>query len=109
MVRAANLKTSIGENFKHLLEFHPSYVEKLNIAALKTYYANRGLNESNAYLHVRGHNIFDLISYIGKMLSQQYRIDFVKSVLVSNLPSNGYWELDQLVDDVHRLGKTDDK
>ena len=39
----------------------------------------------------------------------QYRIDFVKSVLVSNLPSNGYWELDQLVDDVHRLGKTDDK
>ena len=91
----------IQENFKRLLEFHPSYVEKLNIAALKTYYANRGLNESNAYLHVRGHNIFDLISYIGKLLNQKHDMDF----LTSDLPSSGYWEMNRLVEDVHSLGK----
>lgn len=101
--------TRIHDNLREMLDSHKSYVERTDIAALKTFYADKGLNESNAYLHVRGHNIFDLISYIGKMLSQQYRIDFVKSVLASNLPSNDYWELDQLVDDVHRLGKTDDK
>ena len=91
----------IQENFKHLLEFHPSYVEKLNIAALKTYYANRGLNESNAYLHVRGHNILDLISYIGKLLNQKHEMDF----LTSDLPSSEYWEMNRLVEDVHSLGK----
>ena len=91
----------IQENFKHLLEFHPSYVEKLNIAALKTYYANRGLNESNAYLHVRGHNIFDLISYIGKLLNQKHEMDF----LTSDLPSSEYREMNRLVEDVHSLGK----
>lgn len=101
--------TRIHDNLREMLDSHKSYVERTDIAALKTFYADKGLNESNAYLHVRGHNIFDLISYIGKILSQQYRIDFVKSVLASNLPSNDYWELDQLVDDVHRLGKTDDK
>ena len=63
--------------------------------------ANRGLNESNAYLHVRGHNIFDLISYIGKLLNQKHEMDF----LTSDLPSSEYWEMNRLVEDVHSLGK----
>lgn len=61
--------TRIHVNLREMLDSHKSYVERTDIAALKTFYADKGLNESNAYLHVRGHNIFDLISYIGKMLS----------------------------------------
>jgi hypothetical protein len=95
----------IQANLCHLLQLHKQYVERLNINSLKAYYADKGLNESNAYLHVRGHNIFDLISNIGKMLSQKSRLDFVKTVLTSKLPDDKYWEMNKLAEDVCTLGK----
>ncbi len=50
------------------------------------------INEDNAYLHVRGHNIYDLVLYIGWLLCKPYGISFKKSIL-DKLPDSDYWEM----------------
>lgn len=95
----------IDYNLKNLLARHKSYVEEIDLSSLKANYAGIGLYESNAYLHIRGHNIFDLIAYIGKMLCKRSRIDFVESVLTSHLPNEEYWEMEKLSEDIRHLGE----
>lgn len=46
---------------------HPS----IDIDAEKSYFATLGLLPHNAYLYVRGHNLFELIKKIGKELNNQ--------------------------------------
>lgn len=51
-----------------------------------------GINEDNAYLHIRGHNVYDLILYIGWLLCKPCRISFEQSVM-NGIPDSDYWEM----------------
>ena len=63
-------------------------------------YAARGLDKDNAYLHVRGHNIYDLSVYIGRMLSTPLRINFVSDVMNKAAIGGDYWEYKQIENDL---------
>lgn len=72
---------------------------QIDINAAKEKYKQLGLTEENAYLHLRGHNVFNLIAHIGKMI---YR-PFKEEVLVPSLKLEGYWEIDRIVKDIESI------
>lgn len=63
-------------------------------------YASMGLNLDNAYLHVRGHNIYDLVSYIGRMYSKHARMSFDEEILGKVSVGGEYWEYTRIIDDL---------
>lgn len=72
-------------------------------AAESAYYAAKGLMANNAYLHVRGHNLYDLVAYIGKMLCRPLRISFAGDVL-SKVPVGGtYKEYQEIENDLRKI------
>mgnify|MGYP002625828108 CR=1 FL=1 len=66
-------------------------------------YAARGLNRDNAYLHVRGHNIYDLTVDIGKKYARPLRISFVADVLKQVSVGGPYWEYTQMENDLRSI------
>jgi hypothetical protein len=44
---------------------------EVDLQTEKSYFAELGLNQENAYLYVRGHNLYDLIVKIGKEVNNQ--------------------------------------
>lgn len=99
----AGIISKIRGNLTILIAAHKAYVDSIDLASLKSEYATKGLTEDTAYLHVRGHNLFDLVAYIGKLLCQKLRVDFKKAILAHAMPSNSYWEMDKLVKDMEML------
>ena len=63
---------------------------------------NLGINKDNVYLHVRGHNLFDMISYIGRLLAKGTQMSFYKDVLISDIPS-GYWQITKIESDANSI------
>ena len=73
----------------------------IDIEKEKEYYAKLGVDESNVYLHVRGHNIYDLLKSMGKQVCSAYHINFENDVLNNSLPKlPAYWELKKVSDDL---------
>ena len=66
-------------------------------------YAVKGLNKGNAYLHVRGHNIYDLTIYIGKMYARPLRIRFEADILKQSVIGGAYWEYAKIESDLKRF------
>ena len=67
-------------------------------------YAALGLTEDNAYLHVRGHNLYDLLRSMGRQLSSVHRVDFENAVLNASLPeTNRYWQLTRVSADLTQI------
>ena len=66
-------------------------------------YAAKGLYRDNAYLHVRGHNIYELTAYIGKMFSKPLRVCFEADVLKKSAIGGVYWEYAEIVKDLRRI------
>lgn len=67
-------------------------------------YADLGLTEGNAYLHVRGHNLYDLLKSIGRQLCSSHCVDFENAVLNASLPDeNCYWELQRVSADLTQI------
>jgi len=65
------------------------------------HYAALGLVEENAYLHVRGHNVYDLLKSMGRMLCSPFQVDFENDVLNLALPQQeDLWELKHVADDL---------
>ena len=58
------------------------------------------VNEENAYLHVRGHNVFDLVAYIGDLLCRGTSVSFINDVLMSELPPQDYWQIKKVASDI---------
>lgn len=54
------------------------------------------LTEENAYLHVRGHNLYNLVVSIGNLLCDKNQINFVNDILLDILQTEGYWEIDKI-------------
>jgi hypothetical protein len=66
------------------------------------YYETLGLTESNAYLHIRGHNLYNIVCHIGTQLCSGHTIDFEKDVLKDALTLTGYWEIEQIGIDLQK-------
>ena len=88
----------IAKNFESHL--NSPFAQSVDLEDEKVYCQALGVNEQNAYLHVRGHNLFDLVSYIGDLLCRGTSISFRNDVLVYDLPSQNYWEIKKVACDI---------
>lgn len=69
----------------------------------KTFYAALGIDVNNAYLHVRGHNLYNLINSIGKKLYYAPKSSFEKTVLKSNNSFTNNWEIQKIESDINYI------
>ena len=67
-------------------------------------YGAKGLDKENAYLHVRGHNLYDLVVYIGKMYVHHQGFSFGRDVMKNVLVDGDYWELAEIEKDIKSIG-----
>lgn len=86
------------QQFKSTPVFAP-----INIVAAKEKYSTLGLNENNIYLHLRGHNIWGLLNYIGNMICKPYQINFKQQILIPSLQLTGYWQIEKIQDDIRKI------
>ena len=73
-------------------------MSEFNNLSVLPFYGN--VNEQNAYLHIRGHNLFDLVAYIGDLLCRGTSVSFKKDVLMNGLPPQTYWQIKKVVEDI---------
>ena len=75
----------------------------IDLEAEKTYYERLGLKEENAYLHIRGHHLYNLIRNIGRQLCRKENINFENEILFDKTPTQGYWEIECVGKDIALL------
>ena len=90
--------TYIKNQFKNLLDGASSVGFDLNAEAAS--FKLRGLDPGNAYLHVRGHNLYDLVSCIGKICFKNLGIRFNEDVLNKTPLGGSYWEYTNIAKDL---------
>lgn len=88
----------IANNFEPYL--NTPLAKTIDFEAEKSYFNALNVNEQNAYLHIRGHNLFDLVAYIGNMLCHGTSVSFKQDVLMKNLPRQTYWQIKKVADDI---------
>ena len=74
-----------------------------NMSAESANFASMGLNRDNAYMHIRGHNIYERTTYIGKMFSRPLQLNFQKDVVKNVTVGGSYWEYERIEDDLKRI------
>ena len=62
-----------------------------------------GLHETNAYLYVRGHCLYDSLISIGMKLCENTRFDFEQNILKSALAFEKYDEINKIKSDIEKL------
>lgn len=96
-------KDDLQENgqaiIEHLCDKYSSYVNVLD----ERYYQRLGLNQTNAYLFVRGKPFYMLLTSIGKYLCYGTAINFEEDVLLKDLQTKDYWQIDRIREDISRL------
>lgn len=102
----------LADNGKKLIERIANYFEpylytplakSIDFEAEKSYCDALNVNEQNAYLHIRGHNLFDLVASIGKMLCHGTSISFKEDILMNDLPPQTYWQIKKVAADISAL------
>jgi hypothetical protein len=88
----------IAKNFEPYL--NTVFAKSIDFEVEKKYCQTLNVNEQNAYLHIRGHNIFDLVSYIGSLLCRGTSVSFKNDVLMSDLPPQTYWQIKKVAEDI---------
>ena len=88
----------ISQYFANYLAVSSSVGFDLNTEA--AIYEAKGLTKENTYLHVRGHNLYDLVVYVGKMFSRPLRISFEADVLKKATIGGDYWEYKRIGQDL---------
>ena len=63
-------------------------------------YSTFGLNETNAYLYVRGHCLYDSLVSIGRKLCEGTTIDFEHNIMKSVLAFDEYNEINKIKTDI---------
>ena len=91
----------ISSNFEPYMS--SSYARSIDYDAEIAYCQTIQITEDNAYLHVRGHNLFSLISSIGKLLCRGTRYSFINDILLKELPQNTYWEINKVDSDINDI------
>lgn len=62
-----------------------------------------GLTPPNAYLHMQGHRLYDLIQHIGSLLCRATGVAFTTQILNTGLHTSGYYEIDALQHDLSAI------
>ncbi len=76
---------------------------ELTSLSLPDNFAVEGLTPENAYLHIQGHKLYDLILNIGTMLCKGKRVAFKSEVLDNGFPISGYTEIDGVQSDLSSI------
>lgn len=102
-------RVELAENGKSLIEriaknfeqhLNSQFAKSIDFDAEASYCNALDVNEENAYLHVRGHNVFDLVSYIGDLLCRGTSVSFKNDVLTNELPPQDYWQIKKVASDI---------
>ena len=95
------LLQQIAQNLQQFMS--KSFFSSIDLPAAKAKYNVLGLNETNTYLHLRGHNVWGLLNHIGNMLCRPHRINFKQQVLLPSLQLSGYWEMEKVVNNALQI------
>ena len=93
----------ISKNFEPFLQ--SDLAVSMDYEVEEAYCNSLNVTEQNAYLHIRGHNLFDMIMYIGDLLCRGTQVSFRNDVLLKGLPSFNYWQIGKVADDVSQIVK----
>ena len=101
----------LDDNGKALLKEVKSRLSELNLAIPQDLYGNLsmrlercGITRDNVYLHVRGHNMYDMIQHIGIILCHGTRISFTNDVLQFGWDKEPeYWQYQRLISDLRAI------
>ena len=85
------------QNVKQLFDL------ELSSLSLPDNFAIEGLTPENAYLHIQGHKVYDLIAYIGWLLCKGKGLKFKSEVLDNGFPISGYPEIDNVQSDLRTI------
>lgn len=96
-----SLIEKISNNFDEYLNTH--FAKSVDFEAERKYCHSIGVNEENVYLHIRGHNLFDLVAYIGGLLCHDTTVSFKKDILMSDLPPQNYWQIEKVAEDISSI------
>ena len=91
----------IAKNFEQYL--NSDFAKSVDFETESCSCQSLNVNEQNAYLHVRGHNLFDLVAYIGDLLCRGTSISFKNDVLMNNLPPQTYWQIKKVAEDITEI------
>lgn len=91
----------ITKNFEQHL--NSQFAKSVDFDAEGCYCNALNVNEKNAYLHVRGHNVFDLVAYIGDLLCRGTSVSFKNDVLTSELPQQDYWQIKKVASEISEI------
>lgn len=64
---------------------------------------NEHLNETNAYLHIQGHQLYTLVLHIGTKLCRGTGVAFKTDILDKALHTDGYIEIDDVQSDLVKI------
>ncbi|MBP5479541.1 MAG: hypothetical protein J6Y15_09295 [Bacteroidaceae bacterium] len=64
---------------------------------------NEHLDETNAYLHIQGHQLYKLVVHIGTMLCRGTGVAFKTDILDNALHTDGYGEIDNVQSDLVKI------
>ena len=96
-----SLIEKISNNFDEYL--NTPFAKSVDFEAERNYCDSIGVNEKNVYLHIRDHNLFDLVAYIGGLLCHDTTVSFVKDILMSALPPKNYWQIKNVAEDISSI------
>lgn len=91
----------IEKNFEQYL--NTPFAESVDFDTESSYCQTLNVNEQNAYLHMRGHNIFDLVAYMGDLLCRGTSVSFKNDILANELPPQNYWQIKKVASDIASL------
>lgn len=92
-----------GNGQQYLLNVKQRFDAELASLSLPNNFAIEGLSPDNAYLHIQGHKLYDLIVNIGTMLCKGKRVAFKSEVLDDGFPVAGYTEIDKVQSDLSTI------
>lgn len=92
----------ISKSFEQYLS--TPFAQSIDFEAESNYYQSLNVNEQNAYLHIRGHNLFDLVAYIGNLLCHGTSLSFKTDILMNELPPQNYWQIKKVTSDIAAIG-----
>jgi len=67
------------------------------------FYETKGVNKENAYLYVRGHNLYNMLLSIGNKLYTGTNTDFEKDILLAPISFDIYPEIQKVGEDINNL------
>ncbi len=101
----ANNGKPLIERINKLFELHlnSKFAKEVNLDKEADAFSSINVTKQNAYLHIKGHNLFDLICYIGDLLCHRTNVSFKNDVLTRSLPPQNYWQLKKVGHDIIQI------